>query len=135
MRGAYGVPLLLGVFACARPVPQPRVPGPPLEAARLEAVFDPQAQVEGRPSIHDDSPLRVLDMQPVDRGHGEPIQLRFDRPVAAKDALPEASLVVERQRRDGGWSTVPGQTTWTRTDRLRFAPSAALPGAHHIWVA
>lgn len=128
------VPILVGVVACARPVPPPRVPGPPLEQARLEAVFDPQAQVERRPSEHDDSPLRVLDMQPVDRSHGEPIQLRFDRPVAGKDALPEASLVVERQRRDDGWSTVPGQTAWTRTDRLRFAPSVALPGAHRIRV-
>ncbi len=105
-----------------------------MEEARLEAVFDPQAQVERRPSEHYDSPLRVLDMQPVDRSHGEPIQLRFERPVAAKDALPEASLVVERQRRDGGWSTVPGQTAWTRTDRLRFEPSAALPGGHRIRV-
>lgn len=100
----------------------------------MEAVFDPLAQVEGRPSDHEDVALHVLDMQPVDRANGEPIQLRFDRPVAAMDALPEAALVVEQQRRDGGWTTVDGQSRWTRTDRLRFEPKYALPGAHRLRV-
>lgn len=135
MRGAgCWVLLLLGFVACVSPGLVPEVPAPPLEDARVLEVFDPLAQVEGRPSAHASDPLRVLDVQPVDRSHGEPIQLRFDRPVGRPDALPEARLVVERQGRDGVWADVEGESAWTRADRLRFDPQVALPGAHRIRV-
>ncbi len=135
MRGAcWWVLILLSVVACVRPAVSPRTPAPPLLQAQVRGVFDPLAQVEGRPSSHEAGPLRVLDVQPVDRSGGLPIQLRFDRPVARADALPEAGLVVEQQRRDGRWINVEGVSAWARTDRLRFEPRTPLPGAHRIRV-
>lgn len=76
----------------------------------------------------------MLDMRPVGRSDGGDVVLRFDRVVAAAQALPEANLAVESQSRDGTWEAVPGQTTWTRTDRLGFVPTDDFPSARRVRV-
>lgn len=127
----------MGVVACAQAessAPEPRTPAPPLSRAQVREVFDPAAQVEDRPASGVLPELHVLDMRPLGRSGGGDIVLRFDRVVAAKEALPAATLVVESQARDGSWESVPGETTWTRTDRLRFEPDDEFPPAHRIRV-
>lgn len=131
--------LWVGLAACSYPespssLASPRVPGPPLDRAQMRDVFDPAAQAEDRPTDGEQAKLQVLDMQPLGRSAGADIVLRFDRTVAAADALPAVKLVVESQARDGGWKSVAGKTTWTRTDRLGFEPNDDFPSAHRIRV-
>ena len=141
MRWVWGLcwVFMATLLACARTPtpprsPEPAAPPPPLGQAAVLPVFDAQAQVEGRPSALEATPLRVLDRQPVGLSRGEDIRLRFDRPVAAPDALPRASLVVERESAEGTWVEVRGETTWARADRLVFEPQESLPRAHRYRV-
>ncbi len=128
--------LSLGLAACSHSVPRAAVPSPrtvesPLHRAEIRDAFDAAAQVEDRPPAGAQAKLQVLDMRPLGPSGGD-VVLRFDRVVAAADMLPPARLVVESQSRDGTWKSIPGQTTWTRTDRLGFEPADDFPSARRV---
>ena len=135
MRGVPWLALVvLWLVACAHKPQGPVAPPPPLHEAQTRALFDPLAQVEGRPPTQGAEPLEVLDLQPRGRSRGETIRLRFSRAVAAKLDLPPVALSVERQGADGRWTDVVGRTSWTRNDRLEFAPRDRLRPAHRYRV-
>lgn len=105
---------------------------PPIPEARALPMFDPAAQVEGRPPDGAAaSRLAIRDVYPEGVSDGDAVRLRLDRPAVDPSAPPEGvRLRLHRVLPDGSRQEVAADSRFTRADRLELWPLDELPDAH-----